>query len=154
LPASSYVRANQRCPTGQVARGLNEDGTLSCAAADAATLGGVAPSGYVRSNQSCPAGSVLSGFSANGTPQCTSLGSYINANCTLYFGWRDSCDGCTSGPSKVGRVSGDDCANISGGNNNCVSVDLGNERGVRMFGFNTDGDVNEDDKFFIGIRCK
>jgi len=156
VPASGYVRANQRCPAGQVANGLNANGTLSCAApaTDATTLGGVAASGYVRSNQSCPAGSVLSGFNAAGAPQCTSLGSYINANCTLYFGWRDTCDGCTSGPSKVGSVSGDACTNLAGGNNTCVSVDLGSDRGVRMLGINTDGDVNEDDKFFIGIRCK
>ncbi len=156
VPASGYVRANQRCPAGQVANGLNPNGTLSCAGVntDAATLGGIAASGFVRSNQSCPAGSVLAGFSATGAPQCTSLGSYINANCTLYFGWRDTCDGCTSGPAKVGSVTGNDCTNLAGSNGTCISADLGSDRGVRMLGINTDGDVNEDDKFFIGIRCK
>jgi hypothetical protein len=136
---------------------LQVDGTISgngsgLSNVNAATLGGVAPAGFAGSSQACSAGSYVSGIDANGDVVCSSLAGYVNANCVLYFGWRDACDGCTSGPFKWGQVRPSGCANGAGANDTCESVLLGTET-IDLFGLNTDGDVADDDKFYLGFKC-
>jgi len=82
----------------------------------------------------------------------TTIRDYVNTNCYLYYGWRDNCAGCTSDPTKWGRVSGDDCVNGTGADNTCTVPNL-NGVPIRMYGLNPDGDVDTSDKFYIGLRC-
>jgi hypothetical protein len=105
----------------------------------------------------CPAGQLVSGF--NGTAwTCSSYAAavvaYVHANCSIYLGWQDGCDGCTSPPVKWGMTSNDTCANGAGADNTCIApTSLGLEQ-VRLFGLNTDGDVDGNDKFHVGLRCE
>jgi hypothetical protein len=105
---------------------------------------------------SCGPGNYVAGLNANGTPQCASLnaaiGAYVNQNCFVYYGWRDSCDGCGNAPAKWGRVNGNVDCGTAGSDSGCVDANLGGAI-VRLVGVNTDGDVNDDDKFYIGLKC-
>jgi len=86
---------NQNCPNGQVARGINPDGSPICS-------GGViqCPTGQVLagidlagnrvcvSRVSCPAGQIENGVRANGTPNCVPIASIlprpnINVTCRV-----------------------------------------------------------------------
>jgi uncharacterized protein YjbI with pentapeptide repeats len=85
----------------------------------------------------------------------TYIRDYVNGNCYIYFGWRDSCDSCTTSPSKAGRVRPGSCQSNLGSsstNNSCKAHTLGGNS-IQMMGINTDGTVNGDDKFWIGFRC-
>ena len=103
----------------------------------------------------CAAGQLAVGVSA-GKLVCASYASvvrdWVNQNCSIYYGHRDSCDGCQSDPSKWGRVSNASCQNGVGADNTCSTPNLGGQV-VRLFGLNPDGDVNGDDKFYLGLRC-
>jgi hypothetical protein len=70
----------------------------------------------------------------------------------MYFGWRNDCKGCDYPPSKWGRVNHDACQLGTGANDTCQTAWLGG-KAVNLFGLNTDGDVGEDDKFWIGMKC-
>ena len=150
---TDFGRSNQACPAGQVVTGIDAEGNVVCAPDKDTTYGGQQ---FARSNQNCPAGTMLTGIDANGSIRCTSFAeaakAYVNQNCYIYFGWRDSCDGCGSAPAKVGRVSDASCTNLAGGDNSCITPSIGG-RNVRMYGVNTDGDVNGDDKFYVGLKC-
>jgi hypothetical protein len=56
-------------------------------------------------------------------------------------------------PSKRGRVSGAACENGARANATCSTATLGTES-VGLFGLNTDGIVDDDDKFYVGLRCE
>jgi hypothetical protein len=105
---------------------------------------------------SCPSGQYVAGINANGTPQCASLNNairdYVNTNCFVYYGWRDSCGNCTDAPLKFGRVNGLTGCTVTGGDSNCVNANL-NGTSVTMVGINFDGDVNDDDKMYVGLKC-
>jgi hypothetical protein len=136
---------------------LQVDGTISgngsgLVSVDAATLGGVAPSGFAGSGQACSAGSYISGIDANGDVVCSSLAGYVNANCVFYLGWRDNCDGCSLAPTKWGEVRPGGCANGAGADNTCQNVLLGTEN-IDLFGLNPDGTVDGTDKFYLGFKC-
>ena len=55
-------------------------------------------------------------------------------------------------PEKWGRTNATICENGMGGNNTCQTATLGTET-VQLFGLNTEGDVNGDDKFYVGLLC-
>ena len=120
---------------------------LHCSGAQPATTGATG---------TCNAGQVVTGISGDGTLTCTSpapaIEQAIQNGCWLYLGWRDSCDGCTTDPSKWGRVSSTACQNGAGNNSSCITAALGTEM-VTLFGLNTDGDVGNDDKFYVGLHC-
>jgi hypothetical protein len=101
---------------------------------------------------SCPAGQYVSGINANGTLACTPIRDYVNQNCFVYYGWRDNCDGCTDPPLKFGRVSGNNQCTVTGGDSSCITPTL-NGVVVPMLGINPDGDVNDDDKLYLGLKC-
>lgn len=98
---------------------------------------------------------------------------YVNQNCFLVFGWADSCDACTK-PTRMGVINGSggytwetlnddkdvdvftfDMAGwpFSGGKVPTGQGQLKNEK-VQMLGLGTAGDVNGDDRFFLGFRCR
>jgi hypothetical protein len=77
---------------------------------------------------------------------------YVRSNCFLYFGWRDSCSGCVTDPDKWGRTNDAACDVGVGVNNTCTAATLGSEA-VNLVGLNTSGDVNNDDKFYVGFHC-
>lgn len=79
--------------------------------------------------------------------------SYVRQHCALYFGWRDNCDGCPDPPSKWGRQQGVDCS-IGAGNDNHCGASLVDGQWVPLVGINTDGDVDGNDSFFLGLHCE
>lgn len=107
-------------------------------------------------DDTCPAGMLVTGIHADGTLRCKSPSEESTAafrdGCTAYYGWRDSCDGCTTTPAKWGYVTAGGCQNGLGGDNSCAVTSLGGNS-VSLFGLNTDGEVNDDDKFYIGLEC-
>jgi hypothetical protein len=132
--------------------GLNTDGDVNND--DQLYLGmHCAGSGSPVSGQ-CPAGQLMTGF--NTAPQCApidfSLHQYLSTNCFMYYGWMDNCNGCSSPPVKWGRVNDSACQNGAGADNTCSVYTLNGEN-VQLFGLNTDGDVNDDDKLFYGFKC-
>jgi hypothetical protein len=106
---------------------------------------------------SCPPGQLVTSLAADGTLGCESpaplVDTLVEDHCSLYFGWADSCNACTSAPSKWGRVRDGFCTNDLGVDNTCAQTVLGGET-LQMFGLSTDGDVGGDDKFYVGLRCE
>lgn len=104
----------------------------------------------------CPAGQFAVGVN-NGSLVCTPLApivrDWVNQNCSIYFGWRDSCDACQSDPAKWGKTSDAACQNGVGVDNTCTTPVLGGET-VRLFGLNPDGDIDNNDKLYIGFHCE
>lgn len=119
-------------------------GTMHCALPAATT-----------SLSPCPAGEFVTGRSGSNWA-CASLAdiavTYARESCSLYLGWRDSCDGCGTIPSKWGRAGSTTCENGAGIDNTCSSALLGAET-VTLYGLNFDGDVNDDDKLHLGLHC-
>jgi len=107
-------------------------------------------------SDSCPAGQIVTGV-ADGMLQCESpgpaLAAYVAAHCTLYFGWSDGCGGCTTPPTKWGRTRHGFCTNDVGADNTCTTTVLGADT-VSLFGLSLDGDVNDDDKLYVGFKCE
>jgi hypothetical protein len=106
--------------------------------------------------ESCPPGQLVIGRDVTGVQCATPLPvaeAAVQQSCSLYFGWRDSCNGCTLVPAKFGRVGHASCANGFGADNTCSIAVLGGVQ-VRLFGLNTDGDVGDDDKFYVGLDCQ
>ena len=104
----------------------------------------------------CPAGQVVDGFNGTGWT-CGSFASvaiqYVQQSCSIYLGWQDSCDGCTTVPAKWGYTSDNACTNGAGADSTCLPpAPLGTDN-VRLFGLNTDGDVDDNDKFHVALRC-
>jgi hypothetical protein len=145
---------------GQAVRtfGLNTDGDVNDD--DKFYLGfqcgGAAPA-EEEVDRSCPEGQLIVGIESNGRVRCASplpaAEPVIQSACHLYFGWRDECGSCTTAPSKWGRVSHAGCQNGAGAANSCAPTTLG-ESTIPLFGLNTDGDVDGNDKFHIGFKCE
>jgi hypothetical protein len=119
---------------------------LHCTA-DTSTGGGVGP---------CPAGQLVDGF--NGTAwTCSSFAktaiAYVQNRCAVYLGWQDNCDGCTTQPGKWGYTSEAQCSNGAGLDSTCNAPTLLGTENVRLFGINPDGDVDDNDKLHVGLRC-
>ena len=77
---------------------------------------------------------------------------YVRQNCSLYLGWRDSCDGCTLAPAKWGFANSTACNVGPGLGTTCVPTILGADT-VPLLGLDLDGDGNDDDKYYVGMRC-
>jgi hypothetical protein len=104
----------------------------------------------------CPSGEFVTGLMADGSVVCSSLAvaarNYVNGRCGLYLGWRDSCSGCATEPSKWGRVGASTCDTGVGVDNVCIAPPAGGDA-VQLLGVNFDGDVSDDDKFYVGLGC-
>jgi hypothetical protein len=103
----------------------------------------------------CAPGELVSGLSGQDvtcTPASGAILAYVRERCSLYFGWRDSCDGCTTAPTKWGSVTTTACSAGTGAGNTCTTPMLGGEA-VQLFGLSTGGNVNDDDKLYVGLRC-
>lgn len=115
-----------------------------------------APGGTVTATGACPAGHYITSLNSDGSFVCTaaapSVVSYVRGQCSLYAGWIDGCDGCTTSPTSAGWVRQGACSSVAGANNNCTDYNLGGTV-VRMFGMNTGGDVDGNDQFRIGFYC-
>ncbi len=128
--------------------GVNNDdkfyGSLHCSAAP--PVSGLAP---------CGAGQVVVGRTGSSwtcASPADAVVDYVSNNCALYLGWQDACDGCTTDPVKWGRAGDGSCLNGAGADNTCGTAVLGTET-INLFGLNTDGTVNDDDKFHVGLDC-
>ncbi len=111
----------------------------------------------VTADAQCPDGLFVTGVDADGKIKCSdprqTFASYLANKCTLFFGWHDSCDACMTAPTKWGQVSVGSCTNGAGADDTCTTMTLGGAT-VQMFGLSPDGNVNGDDTFYVGIRCK
>lgn len=105
---------------------------------------------------SCPPDQFATGFDDGGALVCAPIDpaalAAVNQQCSIVLGWRDNCGGCTTAPAKWGSTSATSCANGAGGDNSCISPTLG-DTAIEMFGLNTDGDVDGNDKFYLGFKC-
>jgi hypothetical protein len=127
---------------------VNDDdklyGSFYCAGAQAAS-----------SASPCPDGQFVTGRSGSGWA-CASIAdiavTYARQSCSLYLGWRDSCNGCGLIPSKWGYAGSTTCMNGAGVDNTCSTAVLGTET-VSLYGLNFDGDVDDDDKLHLGLHC-
>ena len=104
----------------------------------------------------CPPEQFATGFDEGGALVCAPIDpaarSAVNQQCSIYLGWRDDCDDCTTAPAKWGSTSASTCANGAGGDNSCLTPTLG-DVDLKMFGLNTDGDVDDNDKLYLGCHC-
>ncbi len=104
----------------------------------------------------CAPGTFATGVTPEGKLVCATIDAAtvdaVNASCTLYAGWRDGCAGCTDPPSKWGSVGATSCTLGAGTSNTCQTPTLDGQE-VQLFGLNTDGLVNNDDKFYYGFSC-
>ena len=162
VPMDVFVPSNQSCPSGQKVTGVSTDGVITCAPdIDTNTNTTYDGGDFALSNRFCGADQFMNGINSNGTPRCSTLdsavNSYIRNHCWIHFGWRDSIDGGNSAPSKYGRVQVSNgtgtpgCAS-TGTDNDCLQYTLHGQN-TRLFAVNTDGTVNDDDKFYIGMYC-
>jgi len=132
----------------------------ACASANHGTPGTDAAGGSDASGsgsaQQCPASQLATDVGASGAVTCAPLDQAthdaISQNCSVYLGWRDGCDGCTTAPTKWGRASTASCTDgTPGTSDTCTTPSLGGE--VQLFGVNTDGDVDSNDKLYGSLHC-
>jgi hypothetical protein len=106
-------------------------------------------------SRSCPAGQFATAWTGSAVT-CAAIDANarntVNSSCFAYLGWNDSCSGCTTAPAKWGRAGGSTCANGFGQDNSCITPTLGSSS-VSLFGLNTDGTVDSNDKFHLGLHC-
>ncbi len=104
----------------------------------------------------CPPGQLITAVAADGTLTCESpagtVAAYFDEHCTFYLGLRDGCNGCSDPPTKWGRVKNGFCTNDNGVDNTCTQTILAGQT-LEMFGLNPDGDVDGNDKLYVGFRC-
>lgn len=101
-------------------------------------------------------GQLLVGFDADGKPQCMdptpAVLDAVRTGCGLLSGWRDDCEGCDSPPVKLGRSTSVACDPGTNEDNLCTNPTLGDES-VQMLGIDPDDNVDQDDQFYLGLRC-
>jgi hypothetical protein len=136
--------------------GLNLDGTADQNDKFFTTLHCAAPTGTDgQATGACPAGQFVTGLTGDSLT-CTSGRSavltYVRSYCSIYLGWRDTCTACTTPPDRWGRANDTSCDVGVGPGNSCQPLPLGIET-VNLFGMNTGGDVNGDDKFYTTFHC-
>lgn len=85
-------------------------------------------------------------------PAAAPIIDHVRARCSLYFGWRDDCNGCTSAPDRWGNVGPTSCTIGSGDTSTCDTFPLG-PSDVQLFGLNTGGDVDGNDKLYLALHC-
>jgi hypothetical protein len=104
----------------------------------------------------CGPGEYVVSATPEGTTQCLPAGklavNYVRDECGLYAGWRDGCDGCVDPPSKWGHTHGTSCEIGAGAEMTCAAQFLAGDWVVQI-GVNADGDVDGNDKFYLGLEC-
>ncbi len=118
---------------------------------------GAAPSAMSSTTTMCPAGQFVVGTATDGSFLCESpapaITNYFADHCSLYVGWADNCNGCTTPPTKWGTAKAGSCANGVGLDNTCTTFTLG-ETPVALFGLSPDGDVDGNDALYVGFHCR
>jgi hypothetical protein len=108
-------------------------------------------------DRACPDGQLVVAVEEDGQVRCASplpaAEAALQTGCHLYLGWRGDCTGCDSEPAKWGRVSHDACEVGVGADDTCSATELGDAT-VELFGLSTDGDVDDNDKFYVGFTCE
>lgn len=105
----------------------------------------------------CMPGTFATGVTPEGKLVCMTIDAAtvdaVNEGCTVYAGWKDACNsGCLDPPMKWGSVGAASCYVGPGTNDTCQTPILDGST-VQLFGLNTDGVVNSDDKFYYGFSC-
>jgi hypothetical protein len=105
----------------------------------------------------CSPGEFAVGLEADGSLVCRGLSetamTVFRNHCSLFYGWRDGCDACTDAPSKWGKVKDGNCALGGGQDDTCTTMEIAGQQ-VDLFGLNTDGNVDGNDKFYFAFECK
>ena len=84
-------------------------------------------------------------LTVNGQDINQMIRTWVRSNCRVELGWRDRCGSCEDGPSRVVSSYGNGtCGPFSGGETICRSG---------WAGLGTDGEVNNDDVFYIRLVC-
>jgi hypothetical protein len=105
---------------------------------------------------SCPSQQLatgVSGLTVSCNPAAARADDYLRSSCSAYHGQRDECNACTSGPDKWGSVSTASCSSGVGDDNSCANYNLSDTM-APLFGLNLDGDVDDNDKLYVGLRCQ
>ena len=109
-----------------------------------------------RSQTLCPPGQFVRAIQADGFFECVDpdaiIATYVQTRCSLFFGWRDSCNACTAAPTKWGKVGHRSCATGGGVDDTCTAMALDGTN-LEMFGLSPDGNVNGDDTLYAALRC-
>jgi len=141
--------ANNACNAGDVVTGFDANGAIIC---DPPVDTGVR-------GRSCPANQFMTGIAADGSPTCSTVDgvvrTYINTNCFIYVGWSDDCEGTCITADKAGRINQTTCQDDLAANsddNTCQTQNFGGFN-VDTLGINFNGDVDGNDKLFVGLRC-
>lgn len=134
--------------------GLNTDGDVD--GNDKLYLGFACDPGSAElSAGPCAAGSFAVGMNGKAVTcarATESMLGYVRESCSLYFGQRDDCDGCTLPPARWGRVSSTSCDKGVGSGNTCIQTTLGGSS-VTLLSLGIDGDVDGNDKLYLGMHC-
>jgi hypothetical protein len=136
--------------------GAGNETTTTATSAPQGGTGGDGAGGDALPAQACPPDQFVTGVDGAGALTCSTIEAAttaaVNAGCSVYFGWRDSCGSCSTAPEKWGFAKAASCMNGLGGNGTCQTPSLGGQT-VQLFGLNTDGDVGDDDKFYVSLHC-
>ncbi len=104
----------------------------------------------------CPTGQYVVGIDAMGEATCSDMATvavaWASSSCDAYLGWIDGCANCPSTPSKWGRAGAVGCATGTGTNNSCATSTV-DGRSVDLIGIATDGDVDDNDTFYLSVDC-
>jgi len=102
----------------------------------------------------CGPGRFVTGYDGENTTCAPVSGAaldYVRASCALVTGWRDQCSNCDLEPTKYTSTTTLACdAGMAG---SCGEFTLGEDT-LQMASFDTDGTVDDDDRFYIGLRCE
>ncbi len=102
----------------------------------------------------CPTGLLARGTDGLGNLICASplpdAAVTLNASCRVFVGYRNECQTCTDPPARWAHASGLDC--VPGPSSACIDATL-NGTLVHLASFGLTGDVNDNDRFYLGFRC-
>lgn len=105
----------------------------------------------------CAPGEWMVGVQTDGRITCAAIGDVVadaaRDNCHVYFGWNDACANCTSPPGKWGRTATTSCEHGVGLDSLCINPMELDGTTYEIYGLNTDGDVDDNDKFYLGLQC-
>ena len=76
---------------------------------------------------------------------------YVRPGCGIVTGWRDTCSGCNMPPANYAWSTSTDCK-VGGGSNSCAAAPLFEDT-VQLQSIGLGGQVNDDDTFYVGLRC-
>ncbi len=104
----------------------------------------------------CPEGSFVHGWDERGALICgrpfQQFSNTMRERCSAYLGWRDSCNDCVAPPSRWAGVTATGCSGSTPGARCMLHEVDGAELWMASVGMS--GNVDGDDKFYVGFQCE